>query len=173
MHHPLLHGCASDRAYVEPTAPDTGRLTGKFIDNGSGWGDGSGWEEYEIRVIDGLSAPRSFTGRTSELTVAVAPGAHHIVVRGAYYRRPSFTTTLLRGHGEASQAYFVLQADIKPGREYQANGKVNQHFIEVWIEEKGTAEPASSRVACQPRPVSARTPAVCSKPRPEDGPKQQ
>jgi hypothetical protein len=167
----LLHGCASDRAYVQPTGPDVAQLTGRFIDNGSGWGDGSGWEDYEIRVIDGLSTPRSFTGRTSDLTVAVAPGAHRIVVRGAYYRRPAFTTTLLRGHGEASEAYFVLQADLKLGRQYQANGKVSQHFMEVWIEEKGAAEPASTRVACQPRLLSARTPAICSRPRPENEPK--
>jgi len=160
----LLHGCASDRAYVEPTGPEVARLTGKFVRDSI-----SDWERYEIRGVDGLTTPRPFAGEAAEVTVAVAPGARRIFVRFEYNRTRS--GQLFRGPGKPTEAYYILEAQFQSGREYQANGKVGAQFTEVWIEERGTGQTVSSRVACQPRPASA-APAICSKPSPQGTPSQ-
>jgi hypothetical protein len=152
----LLQGCASN-PYVEPTTPDVAYLTGKFLRNST-----HDWESYAVDSIDGSRTPKSFWGHTAEVRLAVAPGAHRIIVKGAYFRKTGFFIK-----GEPLEAYFVLNVEFRPNWEYQANGVI-KNLMEIWIEEKTTGARVSGPVyPCQPRPATASTPAICGKPKPD------
>ena len=161
----LTQGCASDRPYVEPTGSDVARLSGKFIRDSH-----TDWERYALRGIDGLETPRSMWQDAADVTVAVTPGPHRVVVKFEYNR--TRRGQLFRGPGEPTEAYYILQARFEPGRDYQLNGKVGVQFTEVWIEETGTGQVASLRVRCVPRSKNATAPAICSKPAGEAAPRQ-
>jgi hypothetical protein len=161
----LLYGCASDRPYIEPKGSDVSRVAGKLVRETR-----ADWERYALREIDGLEIPRSLWEDAGDVTVAVAPGLHHVLVRFEYSRtrRP----LLFRGPGEPRHAYYVLQARFEAGREYQVNGDVGGQFTEVWLEDKVTGQAASARVRCEPGPKTMTAP-VCRKPAGETGSRRQ
>jgi hypothetical protein len=75
----LLSACATTNSYHPPSAGASATVVGQLKRNG--WVD---WETYTLHSIDGKSVSTFWSG--SRTQVALAPGAHSIVVHAVYNR---------------------------------------------------------------------------------------
>lgn len=131
-----LGGCASN-SYVAPEAVDSPTITGYKVERG--WFD---WEHYSVEAIDDRPVREDlFSGRIipADMTYALAPGEHRVLVRGFFNR--------VRGGEGPYEAYVVVVADFVPRVAYQLRGEVAGDFVRVWVTEASSGKSISATSA--------------------------
>lgn len=97
------------------------------------------WEHFTIEMIDGKAVSYSLSWSATTKTIRVAQGKHEITISSAFNR----------GLGSAGpfNGRAAVVANIKPGRVYQVNGRIDGVKVRYWIEDKATGERACEEVA--------------------------
>jgi hypothetical protein len=97
------------------------------------------WENFTIEMIDGRSVSYSLSWSYTTKTIRVTQGKHEIVI-SSHFNRGLGSAGPFSGRG-------AVTVNIKPGRVYRVNGRIDGVRVFYWIEDTQTGERACEEVS--------------------------